>query len=112
MVRLEQRSTCAHGGTQAGAEKFGFNNICRLEKLKNLATSQAEGSETFSGKQKGIKDLNSSKTYSIVLHLHTQMNWSLKNCSLHTGSIISLGFPSECLQRALVPERARSICAA
>ncbi|OPJ73444.1 hypothetical protein AV530_005794 [Patagioenas fasciata monilis] len=93
MVRLEQRSTCAHGGTQAGAEKFGFNNICRLEKLKNLATSQAEGSETFSGKQKGIKDLNSSKTYSIVLHLHTQMN-------------------CECLQRALVPERARSICAA
>lgn len=44
--------------------KFGFNIICRLEILKNPAMSQAEGgrmySEKVSGKQKGVKGLNSS----------------------------------------------------
>lgn len=46
------------------SSKFGFNIICRLEILKNPATSQAEGgrmySEKVSGKQKGVKDLKSS----------------------------------------------------
>lgn len=48
------------------SSKFGFNIICRLEILKNPATSQAESgrvySEKVNGKQKdlSVKDLNSS----------------------------------------------------